>query len=56
VFKNDRVGPALMVQSVVVQRRLNLSLGAVDVPEEFWGRLREEIVTRLRREIDGYTA
>ncbi len=56
VFKNDLVGPALMVQSVVLQRRLNISLGAVDVPEEFWARLREEIVAGLRREIDGYGA
>jgi hypothetical protein len=56
VFKNDLVGPALMVQSVVLQRRLNLSLSSVDVPEEFWGRLRAEILARLQREIGRYAA
>lgn len=56
VFKNDLVGPALMVQSVVLQRRLNLSLSSVEVPEEFWGRLRAEILARLQREIGRYTA
>ena len=43
----------LVADGLVVQRRMNLSLSMVDVPEGFWVRVREELLVQLRGAIDG---
>ena len=52
VFRHDRFGPSLMIQTLTIQRRLNLSFSIVDVSEEFWQRLRQEILAQLQRAVD----
>jgi hypothetical protein len=39
VFNNVTAGPSLLIQGFVIQKRLNVSLSMVDVPEDFWERV-----------------
>jgi len=43
VFNNVTAGPSLLIQGFVIQRRLNVSLSMVDVPEDFSERVHHAI-------------
>ena len=38
--------------AIILHLRLNLTVHAADLPEEFWARFREEIVEQLRASIE----
>ena len=52
-FNNSGGGPSVLIHGLVIKRRLNLSLGMVDVPQEFWGRARDAIRNELQEAIHG---
>jgi hypothetical protein len=51
VYKNDRGGTSINIVAIILHLRLNLTVHAADLPEEFWGRFREEMVEQLRASI-----
>jgi hypothetical protein len=53
VFNNVAAGPSLLIQGFVIQRRLNVSLSMVDVPEAFWERVHEAITNEFHQTIHG---
>jgi hypothetical protein len=53
VFNNVAAGPSLLIQGFVIQRRLNVSLSMVDVPEGFWRRVHHAITREIQEAIHG---
>lgn len=53
VFNNVTAGPSLLIQGFVVQRRLNVSLSMVEVPERFWTHVRDAIRNGFQEAIHG---
>jgi hypothetical protein len=53
VFNNVAAGPSLLIQGFVIQRRLNISLSMVDVPEDFWRRVQQAIAQEFQEATDG---
>jgi hypothetical protein len=50
-FRSDNVGPSLLIQGLVIQKRLNVNLSMVDVPEDFWSRAHAEIRRELEQSV-----
>jgi hypothetical protein len=53
VFNNVSAGPSLLIQGLVVQRRLNVSLSMIDVSEAFWERARGAVRNEIQEAIHG---
>lgn len=47
VFKNDQVGPSLILEALVLGQRLNLGLAGFDLEPAFWERLRQRVKHHL---------
>ena len=52
IYKNDRGGTSINIVAIILQLRLNLTVHAADLPEEFWRRFREGMVEQLRASIE----
>jgi hypothetical protein len=52
-FNNDHIGPSLIIQAIVVQRRLNLSISLANVPEEFWINFRAAMRKKVQEIVAG---